>query len=148
METTPWVIDEEPHRAVLPEMRMWMEDELHQFSIGRFAAGSKRHRRLVLLAQAHDQYHTLFFKHVVNGELIDSIARGANRKLLAENEQLVLKNKLLTVENEQLKIDARFFHKEAVYYKLTLEQEGSTAKKFFSWALDYIIIRMKGGTSS
>ena len=117
-----------------------MEDELHQFSIGRFAAGSKRHRRLVLLAQAHDQYDTLF-NQVIEGQLIDSLTRVVNKKLVVENEQLVLKNK-------QLVIDAKFLHKEAVYYKLALEREHSIAKKFFSWALNYIITRMKGGASS
>ena len=110
-----------------------MEDELHQFSIGRFAAGSKRHRRLALLAQAHDQYETLF-NQVIDGQLIDSLARVVNTKLVVENEQLV--------------INAKFFHKEAVYYKLALEREHSIAKKFSSWALNYIITRMKGGASS
>ena len=131
-----------------------MEDELHQFSIGRFAAGSKRHRRLALLAQAHDQYSTLL-NQVVAGQLIDSVTRRVNRKLIAENEQLTLEIKRLTFENEQILLENKqldtenkYLHKEAVYYKLALEREHSIAKKFFSWALNYIITRMKGGASS
>ena len=84
METASWVIDEEPHRAALSAMRKWVEDDIHYFSIGRFAAGSERERRLVLLAQALDQYSTLLHR-VVAEQLIDSVTRRVNRKLIVKN---------------------------------------------------------------
>lgn len=147
METASWVFDEEPHRAVLPELRMWVEAELHQFSIGRFAAGSKRHRRLALLAQAHDQYDTLFHQ-VVTGQLIDSVTRRVNGELSKENESFVTENKQIANENKQLVTENKFLCKEATYYKLTLDDERRVANKFFSWAPDHFISRMKGGRSS
>ena len=148
-------------------MRKWVEDDIHYFSIGRFAAGSERERRLVLLAQALDQYSNLL-NQVVTEQLVDSITRRVNRKLIVENEQLTLEIKRLTFENEQisienkrltseneqislenkqLEIQNKFLYKEAVYYKLAQEKESSIAKKFFSWAIDYII-KMKGQASS
>ena len=140
MKTTSWDFDENPHRTVQSGLRKWVEDELHYFSIGRFVAGSERERRLVLLAQALDQYSVLF-NQVVTEQLIDSVTRRANRGLLKENESLLTENKQLVMEN-------KFLCKEATHYKLTLDDERRTANKFFSWAPNYIIARMKGASSS